>query len=94
LGSPFYAWAEQPVFHHPGVQERPDKFQQPLVIDTLGDTSHQSVVIDSIEGSYDTLPIISTFPSGLRLSAVTIHLKDVHSRFLAKSIVTAACTSS
>jgi len=49
LGSPFHAWAEQPVFHHPGVQERPDKFQQPLVIDTLGDTSHQSVVIDSIE---------------------------------------------
>jgi hypothetical protein len=37
------------VFHHPGIQERSDEFQQPLVIDALGDPSHQSVVIDSIE---------------------------------------------
>src|SRR5271156_6363852 len=49
LGSPFHAWADQPVFHPPGVQERPDEFQHPLVIDALGDLSHQSVVIDSIE---------------------------------------------
>ena len=49
LGSPFHAWAEKPVFHHPGIQERPDEFQQPLVIDALGDLSHQFVMIDSIE---------------------------------------------
>jgi hypothetical protein len=46
LGSSFHAWAEQPVFHHPGIQERPDELQQPLVIDTLGDLRHQSVVVD------------------------------------------------
>jgi site-specific DNA recombinase len=49
LRSTFHARTEQPVFHHPRIQERPDEFQQPLVIDTLGDLSHQSVVIDSIE---------------------------------------------
>ena len=49
MRSTFHARTEQPVFHHPRIQERPDEFQQPLVIDTLGDLSHQSVVIDSIE---------------------------------------------
>ncbi len=94
LGSPFHAWADQSVFHHPGIQERPDELQQPLVIDTLGDLSHQSVVVDSIEGNHDTLPIISTCPGGSRLSAVAIHLKQNRSRFSARSIVTVACTSS
>src|SRR5258705_2169830 len=49
LRSPFHAWADQPVLHHPGIQECPDEFQQPLVLDTLGDLAHQFVVIDSIE---------------------------------------------
>jgi len=55
---------------------------------------NQDVVIHPVEGSYDTLPIISTFPSGSRLFVVTIHSKHAHSRFSARSIVTAACTSS
>src|SRR6478672_506409 len=41
--------SEQPVLHHPGIQECPDEFQQPLVLDALGDLAHQFVVIDSIE---------------------------------------------
>lgn len=49
LRSPFHAWAEQPVFYHPGIQKRPDEFQQPLVVDALGDLRHQFVVIDSVE---------------------------------------------
>src|SRR5258705_9915250 len=49
LRSPLHAGADQPVFHHPGVQERPDEFQQPFVFDTLGDLCHQFVVINSIE---------------------------------------------
>jgi site-specific DNA recombinase len=49
LWGSFYAWADQPVFHHPGVQECPDEFPQPLVLDSFGDLSHQFVVIDSIE---------------------------------------------
>ncbi len=43
------ARADQPVLHHPSVQERPDEFQQPLVLDPFGDLTHQFVVIDSIE---------------------------------------------
>jgi hypothetical protein len=49
LGSSFHAWAKKPVFYHPGVQERPDELQQPLVIDTFGDLRHQPVVINSVE---------------------------------------------
>jgi hypothetical protein len=49
LWSPFNAWADQPVLHHPGILERPDERQQPLVFNTLGDLTHQFVVIDSVE---------------------------------------------
>src|SRR4029077_5526982 len=49
LRSPFHARTDQPVLHHPGIQECPDEFQQPLVFDTFGDLAHQFVVIDSIE---------------------------------------------
>src|SRR5450759_4079092 len=49
LRSSFHARADQPVLHHPGIQECPDELQQPLVLDALGDLAHQSVVIDSIE---------------------------------------------
>ena len=49
LRSPFHARADQPVLHHPGIQECPDEFQQPLVLDPFGDLTHQFVVIDSIE---------------------------------------------
>ena len=94
MGSPFHAWAEQPVFHHPGVQERPDKFQQPLVVDPLGDMSHQSVVIDSIEGSYDTLPIIRTFPNESQSSARVIRLREDRSSFFERCIAEGDCISS
>src|ERR1700681_4077613 len=49
LRSSFHAGADQSVLHHPGIQECPDKLQQPLVLDALGDLAHQFVVIDSIE---------------------------------------------
>src|SRR4029077_7123942 len=49
LRSPFHARTDQPVLHHPGIQEYPDEFQQPLVLDPLGDLSHQFVVIDPIK---------------------------------------------
>jgi site-specific DNA recombinase len=61
LGSPFHTWADQSILHHPSIQECPDEFQQPLVLDSFCDLTHQFVVIDSIEGNHDTLPIISTF---------------------------------
>src|SRR5215469_6137625 len=49
LRSPFHARTDQPVLHHPGIQECPDEFQQPLILDPLGDLTHQFVVIDPIE---------------------------------------------
>src|SRR5262249_25256208 len=49
LRSPFHARADQPTLHHPGIQECPDEFQQPLVLDPFGDLTHQFVVVDSIE---------------------------------------------
>jgi hypothetical protein len=49
LWGPFYAGANQPIFHHPGIQECLNEFQQPLVLDPFGDLTHQFVVIDPIE---------------------------------------------
>ena len=49
LRSSFHARADQSILHHPGIEERPDELQQPLVLDALGDLAHQFVVIDSIE---------------------------------------------
>jgi hypothetical protein len=49
LRSPFYAGAGQPVLHYTGIQECPDEFQQPLVLDPFGNLTHQFVVIDSVE---------------------------------------------
>ena len=49
LRSPFHAGADQPVLHHPSIQECPDELQQPLVLDPFGDLAHQFVVVDSIE---------------------------------------------
>src|SRR5271155_3464299 len=49
LRSSFHARADQSVLHHSGIQEVPDEFQQPLVLDALRNLAHQFVVIDSIE---------------------------------------------
>jgi len=49
LRSPFHTRAYQPVLHHPGIQKRPNEFQQSLVFDPVRDPTHQFVVIDSIE---------------------------------------------
>ena len=49
LRRPFHGWADQPIFHHSRVQERPDEFQQPFVLDPFRDLTHQFVVVDSIK---------------------------------------------
>src|SRR3989442_10338586 len=53
LWSAFHTGAGQSVPHHPGVQKRPDEFQQPLVFDSFGDLTHQFVVIDSVEKLFE-----------------------------------------
>ena len=40
---------DQPVFHHPSVQERPDEFEHSLVRHPFSDAGHQPVMVDSIE---------------------------------------------
>src|SRR5205823_7461365 len=60
LRSPFHARTDQPVLHHPSIQECPDEFQQPLVLDAFGDLTHQFVVIDPIEGKHRKLPTSGT----------------------------------
>src|SRR6185437_9691154 len=37
LRSPFHARTDQPVLHHPGIQECSNEFQQPLVLNPFGD---------------------------------------------------------
>jgi site-specific DNA recombinase len=49
LRSPLHARADQPVLHHPGIQECPDELQQPFIFDPFGYLPHQFVVINSIE---------------------------------------------
>ena len=93
LGSPFHTWADQSILHHPGVQERPDELQQPLVLDSFSGLPQQFVVIDSIKGKHDTLPIISTFRSELPSSVLAIHSKADHSMFLDRFIAKVDCIS-
>ena len=50
-------------------------------------------VRNRIEGLYDILPIIRTFPRESRLSVPVIRSKVNHSLFLAPSIGTADCIS-
>src|SRR4030088_207378 len=48
-GVPSTLGLTNPVFHHSGIQERPNELQQPLVADSFGDLPHQFVVVDAIE---------------------------------------------
>jgi hypothetical protein len=43
----------KPVFHHPGVEERPDEFEHTLIGHSRGDARHQAVVIDSVEKLFE-----------------------------------------
>ena len=52
---------DQTVFHHPGVEKRPDEFEHTLIGHSRGDARHQAVVIDSVERRHHRLPIPKTF---------------------------------
>jgi hypothetical protein len=41
----------------------PDQLHHPSISDAQAQPVHQVMVIDVVEGSHDTLPIISTFRS-------------------------------
>jgi site-specific DNA recombinase len=53
LRSPFIRRVDQTVFHHPGVEKRPDEFEHTLIGHSRGDSRHQAVVIDSVEEFFE-----------------------------------------
>jgi hypothetical protein len=57
------------------------------------DELYQPFVGNSIEGLYDILPIIRTYPRESRLSVLVIRSKVNHWLFLGPSIGTADCIS-
>ena len=44
---------DQTVFHHPGVEKRPDEFEHTLIGHSRGDARHQAVVINSVEKLFE-----------------------------------------
>jgi hypothetical protein len=78
LRSPFHARTDQPVLHHPGIlQECPDEFQQPLVLDPFGDLTHQFVMRNSIEKFLKikiNAPAVSRSNPGTRMEQIRFQL--------------------
>jgi hypothetical protein len=54
---------------------------------------HEFNVRDRVEGNYDTLPIISTFPKASPLSVLAIRSKAGCSTFLGRRIARVDCIS-
>ena len=57
MWGPFIHRTDQTVFHHPGVQERPDEFEHTLIGHPGGDARHQHVVIDPVEKFFEVQSI-------------------------------------
>jgi site-specific DNA recombinase len=89
----FLRRAHEPILHYTHFQERPDQSEHSLVGYPPSDRRHQSVVVYSIKGLYDTLPIIRTFPRRSLLSVLVIRSKVNHSLFSRPSIGTVGCIS-
>jgi site-specific DNA recombinase len=53
LRGPLVHRADQAVFHHPGLEKRPDELEHTFVGDPHGHTRHQAVVIDSVEKFFE-----------------------------------------
>jgi site-specific DNA recombinase len=66
---------EPAVFHHPCLKPLPQQFEHPPVRNAPLDELQQLVVVDAPEGTYDTLPVISTSPRTSLLSALAIRSK-------------------
>jgi site-specific DNA recombinase len=48
LRRPLIHWSDQTVFHHPGIEKRPDEFEHTPIGQPRGDARHQTIMIDSI----------------------------------------------
>jgi len=82
-----------PSLQHAGVQPLLDQPHDALIGHPMLDELDQPFVGKPIEGTYDTLPIIRTFPRESRLSVLVIRSKVNHSLFLGPSIGTVDCIS-
>jgi len=69
------SWNKVSIFYHARLQPLANQAENATVTDTVLDETNQPRVADRVEGSYDTLPIIRTFPSKLQSSALGIRLK-------------------
>src|SRR5207253_2329410 len=51
--SPLVHRANQAVFHHSGLEKRPDEFEHTLVGHPRGNARHQAIVIDPVEKFFE-----------------------------------------
>jgi len=61
--------------HHLGFQHPLDEYDEPPVVDLRLQPRHQPLMVDAVEGTYDTLPISRTCPSRSPSFVQNIHSK-------------------
>ena len=93
LGRSFFRPYSFPILQHAGIQPFLDEPHDAPIRNPMLDELHKPFVGKSIEGLYDTLPIIRTFPRESRLSVLVIRSKVNHSPSLGLSIGTVDCIS-
>jgi hypothetical protein len=78
-------------FHHGRLQPSFDVQERPLTHYVLPNGPQQKFVIDVVKGSHDTLPIIRTFLSKSRSSALAIRSRASRSPYLDRRIGKGDC---
>ena len=53
LRGPLVHRADQAVFHHPGLEKRPDELEHPFIGHPRRDARHQEVVMDPVEEFFE-----------------------------------------
>jgi hypothetical protein len=65
-----------------------------VLVDTFLTIEQNKQLVDWVKGSYDTLPIIRTFPNESQSSALVIRLREDRSSFFERCIAEGDCISS
>ena len=79
------------IFHNARLQPLANQTEDAAVTDPMFDETNQPVVTDRVEGSHDTLPIIRTFLSKSRSSALAIRSRASRSPYLDRHIGKGDC---
>jgi hypothetical protein len=53
LRRPLVHRADQAVFHHPGLEKRPDELEHTSIGHPRGDSRHQAVMVDPVEKFFE-----------------------------------------